>query len=232
MFHRSSERKVALFSQRFLHMPEVYFRQCVACSKIFSKMRKEIPGFAAALLAGGASSRMQRDKVLMPVVFENTRVALWQRQWMILAALNPAEIIISGPRKDAYPSSISVIPDRWPRIGPLSGLATCLEWTKSQFLLALAVDMAQISEACLRILLQQVTYGCGVIPIQRQRYEPLAAIYPRAALPAMTEFLRNGGRRLQELSQVLVDEKLVKCWPIPPALTSEFSNWNRTEDVC
>ena len=193
--------------------------------------QKEFPCFAAALLAGGASFRMRRDKAMIPVQFNNTQMALWQRQWIVLARMKPAQMMISGPRKDAYPTSIHIIPDRWPGIGPVSGLGTCLEWMTAPFLLVLAVDLAQISEACLRALLHQVTSGCGVIPAQHGRYEPLAAIYPKKSLHIVAEFLKRDGRRLQRLSQLLVESKLVKCWPIPPELSSDFNNWNRPEDI-
>jgi molybdopterin-guanine dinucleotide biosynthesis protein A len=64
--------------------------------------------FAAALLAGGKSRRMGRDKALLPVEWEGASVPLWERQLSILKALAPAELVISGPHRKGYPTSVPV----------------------------------------------------------------------------------------------------------------------------
>ena len=59
---------------------------------------------AAALIAGGASSRMGCDKALLPVVWHEHPVPLWRRQLSVLESLHPDELILSGPSRDDMPS--------------------------------------------------------------------------------------------------------------------------------
>ena len=70
--------------------------------------------FTAALLAGGQSRRMGRDKVFLPIVWEGKSVPLWERQLSILKSVEPAELVISGPSKPGYPISVPAYPDEWP----------------------------------------------------------------------------------------------------------------------
>ena len=49
--------------------------------------------FSAALLAGGRSSRMGRDKAFLEI----DGVPLWQRQLQTLRELGPSETFLAGP---------------------------------------------------------------------------------------------------------------------------------------
>ncbi|HYY28216.1 MAG TPA: molybdenum cofactor guanylyltransferase [Chthoniobacterales bacterium] len=189
------------------------------------------PTFTASLLAGGKSSRMGQDKALLRVMWQGAPTSLWRRQLSILESLDPDEILVSGQRKSEYPDSITVIPDDWNAKGPLGGIATCLSRMHSELLLILAVDLPFIQPTFLRTLLDRARTGCGVIPVHRDRFEPLVAVYPLLALQPALESLKNGDLVLQQFADRLLREKLLVTYRVAPWEEFQLQNWNTPDDV-
>jgi molybdopterin-guanine dinucleotide biosynthesis protein A len=180
--------------------------------------------FAAALIAGGKSRRMGRDKALLTVSWRGRQMPLWKRQLSVLQELKPGQIVLSGPDRPGSP--VIAVPDRWEFAGPLAGIATCLEFCQQEYLLVLAVDLPRIGSECLKELLLSSGNGCGVVPVRGGRYEPLAAVYPRQARKSAIARLRRSELRLQDFVQELVSAGLVRSWPVPPRIDDQFTNWN------
>jgi molybdenum cofactor guanylyltransferase len=174
---------------------------------------------------------MGQDKALLPVMWQGARMPLWKRQLSILESLDPDEVLISGPRKSGYPESVMVIPDDWEGIGPLGGIATCLKRTHSDLLLILAVDVPFIQPVFLRTLLDRARAGCGIIPVNRDRFEPLVAVYPRLALRSALENLKKGDLVLQRFADRLLAEKLLLTYRVEASEEFQLQNWNTPEDV-
>ena len=189
------------------------------------------PTFTASLMAGGKSSRMGQDKALLRVMWQGAPTSLWKRQLSILESLDPDEVLISGPRKNEYPDSVTVIPDDWADKGPLGGIATCLSRTHSELLLILAVDLPFIQPAFLRTLLDRARSDCGVIPVHRDRFEPLVAVYPLLALQTALASLKNGELVLQQFADRLLGKKLLVSYKVEPWEEFQLQNWNTPDDV-
>jgi molybdenum cofactor guanylyltransferase len=189
------------------------------------------PTFTASLLAGGKSRRMGQDKALLHVMWQGAPTLLWKRQLSILGSLNPDEVVISGRRKSGYPDSLTVIPDDWEDKGPLGGIATCLSKTHTDLLLILAVDLPFVQPLFLRTLLDRARVGCGVIPVHRDRFEPLVAVYPLLALEPALDSLKRGDLVLQHFADRLLTEKLLVTYRVEPWEQFQLQNWNTPEDV-
>jgi molybdenum cofactor guanylyltransferase len=185
--------------------------------------------FVAALIAGGDSRRMGSDKALLTVTWRQQQMPLWKRQLSILQELKPSQLVLSGPHRPG--STVIAIPDRWKRAGPLAGIATCLEFCQSEYLLVLAVDLPLIESECLRELLRHSGNGCGLVPLREGRYEPLAAVYPRRARDSAVARLCRSELKLQDFVQELVSAGMVRPWPVPPQMDDQFTNWNYPKDV-
>ena len=204
---------------------------------------------AAVLLAGGKSSRMGRDKSALTVNGE----PLWQRQLAVLRATNPAELFISGKSDGPYADcGVEILADEIPDCGPLGGIATALRRCTSERLLVLAVDMPAMTAEFLRSLLEESQRtGMGIVPsvaadgrrrADRDRsarllpsaatgIEPLAAIYPRAALAIADECLRTGERKLEAFIRKLEASQLVSVRPVADQEAAIFANWNEPKDL-
>jgi molybdenum cofactor guanylyltransferase len=191
--------------------------------------------FSAVLLAGGTSRRMGVDKALLQVPgghAPSPPLLLWQRQLQTLQALEPAEILISGPRRPGFPAAMRCVADRLPFCGPLGGLATCLAQVTTPWLLVLAIDLPLMETEFLARLLRACESGKGAVPRNPARYyEPLAAVYPRAAAQMANAALDAGRLRLQGFVNELVRAALVQTYPLNAGDLRLFQNWNTLHDL-
>lgn len=185
---------------------------------------------AAVLLAGGKSSRMGRDKSALLV----SGRPLWERQLEVLRGTEPAELFISGKCDGPYAGcGVEILADEYADAGPLAGIASALRRCGCEWLLVLAVDMPAMTGDYLRILLDGARgSGAGVIPCGvGGRLEPLAAVYPRAALRFAEQCLGVGERRMEAFIRLLESEGLATIRPVALDAIDLFANWNTPADV-
>jgi molybdopterin-guanine dinucleotide biosynthesis protein A len=142
--------------------------------------------FSAVILAGGKSSRMGRDKAWLDVGGRS----LLARQVELAGTLGAREVFVSGRADVDYTAlGYQVLLDRFPGAGPLAGIEAALAAATSPLVLVLAVDMPHMSVDVLRQLVGQCAETTGAIPRVAGEIEPLAAVYPKSALPLVTELL-------------------------------------------
>jgi len=184
--------------------------------------------FSAALLAGGKSRRMGRDKALLPVA---GHAFLWQRQLALLDRLAPQRVFWSGHARDGLPPHLRVVADPVPDAGPLAGICGCLEALESELLLVLAVDLSRMNADFLRRLLAECTSARGAVPRREERFEPLAAVYPKAMLAPAREHLAAGRRMLQDFAAAGLQAGLLQVINVGQEDDPLFHNLNRPEDL-
>ena len=155
---------------------------------------------------------------------------LWQRQLETLQALGPAEILISGPRRPGFPSDVRCVADRVPSCGPLGGIATCLAEVTTPRLLVLAIDLPLMETDFLARVLRACGLEKGAVPRGPAHYEPLAAVYHRAAAGIANAALDAGRLRLQGFVDELVRAALVEPYPLSAGDLRLFKNWNTIQD--
>ena len=183
---------------------------------------------SVVLVAGGESRRMGRDKATL--LFHAK--PLWQIQLELLQKLEPTEIFVSARTDPVWrPADVQFNADDLPSRGPLSGLAASLTRMRAQHLLALAIDMPFMTEDYLKFLCNQIEPGCGVVANIEDRFEPLAAIYPREAHDDLVTALSGSDFSLQSLVG-----KLVAAGKLQPIQVSEeektlFRNLNEPRDL-
>jgi molybdopterin-guanine dinucleotide biosynthesis protein A len=148
------------------------------------------------VLAGGKSSRMGRDKALLP--FRGVALAAYVAAMVSEAA--GSAVLIGDPQKYGH-LGYPVIPDRTAGAGPLGGMETALSYTAADWNLILACDMPAISAGFLRALLDAAE-GCGgdaLLPAGPSgRPEPLCAAYHRRAAPTLRRALDRGVRKITD----------------------------------
>lgn len=183
---------------------------------------------AAALIVGGRSTRMGRDKALLPIGTGGE--ALWRIQLSKLAALDPAQLLISGREDLNFPGAESIA-DAARDAGPLAGIAACLRASTQPLLLCQALDMPRMTTEFLsQQLLARATPECGVVPKIGDRWEPLAAVYPKSLESLAFERLAGDDRSLQSFVRQAEAAGKIETWQVEKADEIWFENVNTPED--
>ncbi|MCP1727283.1 molybdopterin-guanine dinucleotide biosynthesis protein A [Natronospira proteinivora] len=114
-----------------------------------------MPDFAGLVLAGGASSRMGRDKAALP----------WRGRTLLdhavqtLDAAGAAPVLVSGERP-AY----DYVPDQYPACGPLGGLASVLSQRpglQGRILVVIPVDTPGLDRDAIHALVETIHGGAA-----------------------------------------------------------------------
>ena len=184
--------------------------------------------FSAALLAGGRSRRMGRDKALLP---HPEGGLFWQRQFALLEELNPQEIFWSGFARTNLLPHARLIEDAAPDTGPLGGLVACLNALRSDLLVVLAVDLADMRAAYLQRLLSASKETCGAVGRHNGFYEPLAAVYPRKLRGLASTHLMQGQLALQDLVREAHGRGMMQVIDLRADEIAPLQNFNETSDL-
>ncbi len=179
------------------------------------KRYRDVAGF---ILAGGASSRMGRDKGLLdfggvPLILHMAR---------LLEPIVAQVTIVGSPSKYAKLGLCAIAddaqaqdgPDR-PGRGPLAGIAAALTATHSRWNLIVACDLPYLSAKWLDWLLSRAleSRGEAVIPRTERGIEPLAAVYRRECGAAIAAALARGVRKVSDaIEELRVDLVYPREW--------------------
>ncbi len=184
--------------------------------------------FSAAILAGGLSRRMGRDKAWLPFR-GGTLLALQVNR---VEPLGPDEVFICGrPNVDYTEFGKTVLLDRWKGCGPLGGIERALAVARNELVLVLAVVLPFMNEGVLRQLLAKCSPQSGAVPRVGKRLEPLAAIYPRRAHSAVARMLCENRLAARDFVAVCVESGLVRPVELTEQAAGAFVNWNTPADV-
>ena len=149
---------------------------------------------AGFILVGGASTRMGRDKAMLP----DRGATLVEHIAATVVAAAGNVVLVGNPEKYSslgYP----VVPDPMDGAGPLAGLCAALTSSDADWNLVLACDMPGVSAGFLRALLDAAerTGADALLPAGPSgRPEPLCAVYHQRSLPVIRQALENGVRRV------------------------------------
>jgi molybdenum cofactor guanylyltransferase len=163
------------------------------------------------VLAGGLSSRMGRDKALLPyrgkTLIEHVAGIVGEA----LPDTSRPVAIIGDPSRYGnlgYP----VHPDSVPGCGPLGGIYTALKVSTSDWNLLVACDMPMLSPVGLRALLdcaQAASGSCLTAAALDGQPEPLCALYHRRCLPVLNRAIREKRFKMRGLLAELDWETVV-----------------------
>jgi molybdopterin-guanine dinucleotide biosynthesis protein A len=160
-----------------------------------------------AILAGGDSRRMGRDKALVPV--EGAPMAA--RVAEALRACGAEPVVLVGARQEVCERlGIVSLADRWPGAGPLGGIATALldaplgvlgsHATHDRVVVVASCDQPDLTGEALARLVRALlaagpeTVAAATVTPDGRRH-PFPAAWRRDAGPRLAEALAQGERR-------------------------------------
>jgi len=151
------------------------------------------PGSAAAVLAGGKSTRMGANKALLEVGGQG----MLRRVAALLRPLVGELFIVANDAGTYADLGLPVIPAAFPGLGAVGGIHAALRHASRPTVLCAACDMPHLSPGLLALLLGAARAGDdAVLPRVGGRPEPLLAVYGRGALPGFERAIVAGRLRV------------------------------------
>lgn len=152
----------------------------------------DVGGF---VLAGGASSRMGRDKALL----ELGGLPLIVRAAKLLERVAGPPTVIA-PAGRYHELGLRVVPDDHAGFGPLGGIATALRLAASPWNLVVGCDLPYLTAEWLEFLIQRAKASAAdaVLPENERGLEPLCAMYHRRGEAAIQAALQRGVRKVTD----------------------------------
>ncbi|HUJ90641.1 MAG TPA: molybdenum cofactor guanylyltransferase [Syntrophorhabdales bacterium] len=180
-----------------------------------------------AILAGGRSRRMGRDKATLP--FKNRPIIAYIHG--IVKQVLPEVFIISKHHAAIEGIDSPILKDIIPKDGSLVGIASALLYARTDYVFVVGCDMPFLRKEAIIHMMDQTHGEDIVIPRTDAGYEPLHAVYSRSCLPHMLRAIDRNRIKITDLLPFL-SVKVVR----EPALflnkgVSIFTNINTEEDL-
>lgn len=184
---------------------------------------------SVVIQAGGESSRMGRDKGLVPLAGRPMIEHILTR----VDGLGGELLITTNDPDDYEYLGIPLASDEVPGAGALPGLYTALSASKGNTVLLIACDMPFVNRLLLEYLLSLAHEGDVIVPRWNGMYQTMHAVYARKrTLQAVEAALESGERRMISFYPQ------VKVRPVTPEEIAEydprgrsFFNVNTPEDL-
>ena len=186
-----------------------------------------IKGVAGVILAGGKSSRMGRNKALLPY----NGKPLIETVYRIMAELFDQVAIVTNSPDDYSFIPCLKIPDIHVGMGSIAGIHAGLEWSPEERIFVAGCDMPFLEKELVRHLAALSVHESAVVPCTPGGYEPLHAIYSKRLLPLLEEALKSDRKRIIDLV-TLMEAKVISAEDIAvvsPQFRS-FINLNTPDD--
>ena len=129
-----------------------------------------------AILVGGQSSRLGRDKVLLPLGGKPLAVHMHT----LLADLFSKILLIGHARPELEKIGLKCVPDLIPEKGVLGGIYTALKLCKTPYVFVVGADMPFLTPSLINEVLAGRHKADAVIPMGPKGREPLCAVYSKA----------------------------------------------------
>jgi len=153
-------------------------------------MRKE--NITGIILAGGKSSRMGADKGF--VLYKGKPFTKY-----VIDAMKPlvTDIVIISDNTDYDIFNATRINDDIKNAGPLAGLYTGLNYSKTELNLVLSCDVPLINTIILQKLIDEISAKTDIIQLKsKNKMMPLIALYKKKCAPIFLDLLKNDERRM------------------------------------
>lgn len=154
--------------------------------------RGPLDGITGVILAGGASSRMGRNKALLMVdgmpLIEKIHRTMAQLFRDVVLVTNTPEVYAFLPCR--------TVEDIYPGFGSIAGLHAGLAASSEEWIFVTACDAPFINPDVIRMLSAASAGYDAVVPISKGGKEPLHALYGRRCLTEVEQVIRQGDRQL------------------------------------
>ncbi len=146
------------------------------------------------IMAGGRSSRMGRNKALLPIGGKT----VIERIVMELSKIVSNMVIVTNTFEDYQFLGLPMVQDQWKGMGPLAGIHAGLSASSTEKNLVVACDMPFISSQLGGILLTLLDDYQVAVPDVSGQLHPLFAAYRKDTLGEIEKSLQNHELRIRQ----------------------------------
>jgi molybdopterin-guanine dinucleotide biosynthesis protein A len=187
------------------------------------------PGdLTVAIQAGGASTRMGRDKSFVPY---QGRPMIEIVRDKVQALGSELIIITNNPQPYAY-LQLPLFGDRFAGCGPLAGIHAALSSATFPYVLVVACDMPRLNLPLLQYLIALKETADIVVPRWNRFPEPLHAVYNKNCLPAIEAQLAAGRLKItgfySDVTVRFVEKEEIETFDVQGL---SFTNVNTPDDI-
>lgn len=146
----------------------------------------------AVVLAGGKSSRMGKNKALLPL-FDKTNI-----ENIVEKCKNVASevIVVTNDFSQYQFLNLPLVEDTYKNSGPLAGLEAGLRAAKYERVVVVACDMPFVQSEIITILVESLATYDAVVPRINGELHPLFAAYRQSCLVPIQACLQENKRRI------------------------------------
>ncbi|MDQ3304873.1 MAG: molybdenum cofactor guanylyltransferase [Actinomycetota bacterium] len=168
--------------------------------------RLPLPPFTGAVLTGGASRRMGRDKALVDV--DGRALAAIVADALHGAGADGPVLAIGGDRPALARLGLETVADDHPGEGPLAGIITALACARHEVVVILACDLPGVDAGTVRLVVRALVgdgdAGVAAAVDEGGRLRPLHAAWRRSVLPQLQTAVDRGERAVHRVLADLV----------------------------
>lgn len=176
---------------------------------------------SCAILAGGQSKRMGRDKATMSV----GDMRLVEHVYTKVRPIFDEIFMISSNHDSIAGVDAPVFKDVLPHRSPLVGIISALLYSRTPYVFVVACDMPFLDQDLIRSMIGAIRGEDIIIPKTPVGYEALHAIYGRSCLSPMLRLIDSGRFRVRDIFPY------VNMQPFGVGTISFFTNVNTEEDL-
>lgn len=186
---------------------------------------------AAAILAGGLSSRMAVSKAGLDIGGRS----MLDRELEVLSRVFGEVLVVckdTALLRETDARMIADAPEFAGRVGPMTGIYSALKACGGMSVFVTGCDMPFIRPDLLRFMASLAVGERAVVPVVGGLFEPLFAIYPPGALQVARGLLESGEMKLSRLIGGLdvIEVREEELRRFDPELTS-FTNVNTPAEL-
>jgi molybdopterin-guanine dinucleotide biosynthesis protein A len=180
-----------------------------------------------AILAGGKSRRMGRDKALIPVGDR----ALLSRVYAVAEEVFTDILVLSNLHTHLDKVRGPIVKDVIPRQGPMIGIVSALLYARTPYVFVLACDMPFLRKEAIEYVLTAARGEDIVIPKTEKGFEPLHALYNRSCISPLLSAIERGRMKIPDIFPLLSVKVVEGKEVFASQGLSIFTNINTEEDL-
>jgi molybdenum cofactor guanylyltransferase len=200
----------------------------VAPLHIHQKMVKTIyMNITCAILAGGNSKRMGRDKATLSIGTKPLINRVYDEAKKVFKDI----IVISNHHKIIEGLNAPIFKDILPIQTPIAGIVSALLYADTPYVFVLACDMPFVSERSIEYMINKAHGEDLIIPRSKGGYEPLYAIYGRSCIPYLFKLISQNNLKVTDIFPFLSLKVLDENSFFTNNGYSVFTNVNAVDDL-